>query len=192
MTDWVVAKALQRAAWRLRSRSGQALIESCLVLIFVCIIFFGLFQVSQLLVAREVLDYAAGRGARAKTVGFNRFMVFKTVRVGAIPNAGRMLNPAPGGGPTVEHAAEAARIPHYLAADNWGQLNAILDYDSWGTISQPASMDIGNGTVRVHVDQDVPLRYPLHRLFYAADWVPLQGQTYLDNHYPLYIDDQGW
>ena len=53
----------------------------------ICVIFMGIFQVSQLAVAREVLHHAAARGARARSVGFNAFMVQKSVRVAAIPNA---------------------------------------------------------------------------------------------------------
>lgn len=192
MPEWPTAKALARPSTRWGPRSGQSLIESCLVLIIVCILFFGLFQISQLFAAQEVLTYAAGRGARAKTVGFNRFMVHKTVRVGAIPNAGRMLNPAPGGGPAREHAAEAARIPLYLGAENWGRLDAILDYESWDTIHQPLPLSLLDGTVRVSLDQTMPLKYPLHRLFYAADSLDMSGEVKIDEHYPLYLDDWGW
>ena len=192
MPEVPTAKALERPSAPWGSRSGQSLIESCLVLILICILFFGLFQISQLLAAQEVLNYAAGRGARAKTVGFNRFMVHKTVRVGAIPNAGRMLNPAPGGGPAREHTAEAARIPLYLGADNWGQLDAILDYEAWDTVHQPQPLGLADGTVQVSLEQDVPLRYPLHHLFYAADQVKLRGEVAIDDHYPLYLDDWGW
>ena len=68
----------------------------------VCLCFFGVFQISQLFASQEVLNYAAGRGARARTVGFNRFMVYKTIQVGAIPNAGRLVNPVYAGGPSQE------------------------------------------------------------------------------------------
>ncbi len=176
-----------------RSKGGQALIESCLVIAVVCLIFFGLFQISQLFAAQEVLDYAAGRGARAITVGFNRFMVQKTVRVGAIANAGRMINPAYQGGPDIENALESARIPLYLGAHNSGQLQAILDYEHWNTIEigQPSSM--GDGTFRYWVKQKVSLtNNPFVKAFYAADSLNLDGVSYLDEHFPLYMDDAGW
>lgn len=158
----------------------------------VCLIFFGVFQISQLFASQEVLDYAAGRGARARTVGFNRFMVEKTIRVGAIPNAGRLLNPAYAGGPTREYTLEAARIPLYLGSDNHGQARAILDYDAWETIRAGASSSLGDGTLRQGVDQDVPLRYPFHRAFYARDSIELNGESTLDEHYTLYLDEAGW
>lgn len=176
----------------LRRRNGQSLIESCLVLALVCLVFFGLFQISRLFAAKEVLQYAAERGARAKTVGFNRFMVHKTVRVGAIANAGRMLNPAPGGGPAREHALESARIPLYLGAEYWGRLDAILKYEDWDSIDVSPAASLGNGTLRLTLEQAYALRSPFHRAFYAADTVPLRAEVTLDEHYPLYLDDWGW
>jgi hypothetical protein len=175
------------------SRSGQSLIESCLVLIIVCILFFGVFQISQLFAAKEVLQYAAGRGARAKTVGFNHFMVFKTVRVGAIPNAGRLVNPDWLGGPASQHVAEEPRIPLYLGSENWGQLDAILDYEDWDTISSPVAYELGDGTLRVSIHQNVSLtNYPLHHLYYANDSFEMDGENTLDSHASLYLDDFGW
>ncbi|MEI7881232.1 MAG: TadE family protein [bacterium] len=174
-------------------KSGQALIESCLVIAMVCLIFFGVFQISQLFAAQEVLDYAAGRGARAITVGFNRFMVEKTVRVGAIANAGRMTHPLYQGGPAAEHALEAARIPLYLGAENQGQLGAILDYDHWDTIRQGLAASMNDGTFRFNVSQEMPLtNNPFVKAFYMADSINLEGENYLDEHYTLYMDDAGW
>ncbi len=177
------------------SRAGQSLIESCLVLAIVCLAFFGVFQISQLFARQEVLHYAAARGARAKVVGFNRFMVFKTIRVGAIPNAGRMINPAHQGGPAVQQSLEAARIPLYMAAENAGRLDPILSYEDWDSpqdVRQISEAAQGDGTLRMEVGQKVPLRYPFHRAFYAADSVDLTGEAALDNHYTLYLDDRGW
>ena len=181
-----------RAGQALHDRSGQALIESCLVVILVCLVFFGIFQISQLYAAQEVLGYASGRGARARTVGLNRFMVFKTIRVGAIPNAGRMVNPAYTGGPTAEHTLEAARIPLYLGAETPGRLAPILDYEAWNTIQADTAWSSGDGTLQQQVKQDVPLKLPFHRAFYAADSVEMEGETHLDEHYSLYMDDEGW
>lgn len=159
----------------------------------VCLVFFSVFQMARVFAAQEVLDYAAGRGARARTVGFNRFMVYKTIRVGAIPNAGVLLNPAHQGGPAQDHAVEVARIPLYLGAENYGRLPAILDYDGWGAIRGGFNMSLGNGTLMMTVDQDYSLaNNPLHRAFYAGDSIPLSATNTLDEHYSLYIDDLGW
>lgn len=158
----------------------------------VCLVFFGIFQVSQLFAAQEVLDYAAGRGARAKTVGFNKFMVFKTVRAGAIPNAGRLTHPAYTGGPAREYALETARIPLYLGGETYGRLPAILDYEDWETIEAGAAYSRGDGTLQQDVAQEVPLKFPFHRAFYAADSLSLNGSCQLDEHYTLYLEEAGW
>jgi len=176
-------------------KAGQSLIESVLVVALVCLIFFGVFQVSQLFAYKEVLDYAAGRGARAKTVGFNRFMVFKTVRVGAIPNAGRLISPGYNGGPAGEHTVETPLIPLYLGGQDYGQLPAIMNYADWDSandVTYPQPAFLADGTLRMEVRQRVPLRYPFHRAFYADDTVDMTGGSCLDNHYELYIDDRGW
>jgi len=176
----------------LSSRSGQGLIESCLVMALVCLVFFAVFQISQLFASQEILDYAAQRGARARTVGFNRYMVEKTIRVGAIPNVGPMVNPVYQGGPAREHALEAARIPLYLGEENQGRLRAILDYESWDTIQEGFHESLGDGTLRETVNQNVPLSYAFHRAFYSGDSLPMCGTNTLDEHYTLYLDDWGW
>ena len=71
------------------------MIESCIVICFLCLFFLGLFQLAHAYGSREILFYAAARAARAKAVGFNQFMVQKTMMVAAIPNAGRMITPTP-------------------------------------------------------------------------------------------------
>lgn len=202
---------------RTRNRSGQALIESCLVLVLLCLILFGALQVSRLFAAREILDYAAARGARAQTVGFNRFMVFKTIRVGAIPNAGPLTSPdyvgplssagdsdwsVSGGGArwsyalsaqpvSPQQAIESARIPLYLGGTRYGELPAILDYERWNSIAHRTGGDDGQ-RVRVRVNQDFPLAFPFHRTFYAADTVPLEGRCDLENHASFYLNNQDW
>lgn len=193
-------------------RSGQSLIESCIVLALACVLFFGVLQLSQIIAAKEFLDYSAGRGARARTVGLNQFMTWKTARVGTIPNAGKMISPAFSrtAGSLVldtpdrlwgtwryllsqsplseQYVVEESRIPLYLGSEWQGQLRGILDYQDWDTvhIASPAEDDFA-GTVRVTVEQDYPLRFPFHTAFYADDAVPLAGRCEIENHYPLYL-----
>lgn len=147
----------QRAApRRVLQRNGQSLIESCLALLLLCLIFAGLFQVSQILAAREILSHAAARAARAKTVGFNRWMVTKAVRIATIPNAGRLTEPefenvdpwlrqavadlSPGDLWSAALAArpgseqfslERARIPEFMDSPNASRAYHTLDYADW-------------------------------------------------------------
>ena len=172
-------------------QAGQSLVETCLVIALISLIFFGLFQVSQVIAAKEVLGYSAGRGLRAKTVGFNWFMVYKTTRVGAIPIAGRLTEPTWTGGPRTEHAHETPRIPLYLGSRQWGDLDAILNYADWKTVWFAPPGVAPDGTLHMDVTQDMPLKFAMHRAFYADDSVHLTGESSLDDHYPLYLEDWG-
>ena len=202
-------------------QDGQSLIETCLAMALICLIFMGLLQISQLVAAREVVDYASACGARARTVGFNRFMTHKVVQVAAIPNAGRLIRPAftnespflrsrvgivRSGELWDEVLAEApsssraemekSRIPDYLGEDSWGRARAVLDYEDWNTLHIREVQSVGGAggaaMQQFTVLQDYPLRIPLHRAFYSGDEVPLQGQTDLELHSALYLDDMGW
>lgn len=210
-------------------RSGQSLIESVIVILLICLIFVGLLQVSQLVAARQVLHHAAARGARAKTVGFNDWMVEKAIRVAAIPNSGRLITPEfenvdqqlrdavansrPGelwddvlGGTlrprSQQFSLEIARIPEYLGSENSARSRYILDYDYWYSTN-----DVGytiaevyhtfeNGQIvtslQCRVAQTYPLWVPGHRAFYGAEDVRLGGESVIEKHYELYIDDRGW
>ncbi len=204
-------------------RRGQSLIESCFAIALIGFLLLGALQLSQWLAATEVLHHAASRGARAKTVGFNRWMVNKAVDVATIPNAGRMITPpfenqhpqlrallenAPPGQAwdyalattpgSPQYALERGRIPEYMAAENRARARFILDYAEWDTVSvqvyeTDASGDgTGAQTLHVRARQDYRLWVPMHRAFYGADRVTLTADTWIENHYPLYLEDRDW
>ncbi|MBN1669995.1 MAG: hypothetical protein JXR37_03115 [Kiritimatiellae bacterium] len=159
------------------------------MIMLLCLLFFGLFQVSQLYMAKEMVDFAAARGARAKAVGFNDFMLYKTVRVATIPNAGLMTSPQSPNNPYQQADIEQSRVPLYLGAEYPGRLSPILDYEDWDTVSRPRYYRNGYPPlIDLRVAQDYPLRSPFHRTFYAADEVSLNGHAVFDSHYDLYLD----
>lgn len=203
----------KRSRWGAGDRQGQSLIESCIVIGLMCLLFLGLFQVCQLVAAREFLCYAAARGVRARTVGFNDFMTWKTSRVGLIPNAGKMTTPqvnrnaanwSVANSPAMWNAwwkflsetpasaqvkVELQRIPLYLGAESYDRLDAILAYDDWDTADIPTPVeDSSLQTVSLEIEQEYPLRVPMHRAFYAADTVTLKAKAEIENHYPLYME----
>lgn len=186
----------------------------------IALLLLGVMQLSQWMAAHDVLHHAASRGARAKTVGFNRWMVDKVVDVATIPNAGRMLVPpfentqdglramvdaghpgrlwdfalrsTPGSRQT---GLERARIPEYLNAENRARARFILDYEDWDRIgywTHGGESGGGDDQLHIHVYQDYRLWVPMHRTFYAADDVELVADAYIENHYPLYIEDRDW
>jgi hypothetical protein len=182
-----------------RGRAGQSLIEASLVLALACLIFFGLFQISQLFAAKHVLTYAAAAGARAEAVGFNGFMVYKVIRAAAIPNAGRMTEPVPiqgtggssiwgtqrpgllwtaalrGGTPrSSQLEIERSRIPLYLGTTRYGEQYTVLNYERWDEISDSWGLSVGD-VVFTRVRQNHSLVFPFRRAFYANDHVVLQS-----------------
>ena len=178
--------------------AGQSLIESCFVVAVICLIFFGLFQISQLFAAKAILTYAAAAGARARTVGFNDFMVYKVVRAAAIPNAGKMTTPAydpagsaggdwwgtatpgeawvrasaPGVPASAQYEIERSRIPDYLGTTRWSELEGILDYERWDDIHYGEALATED-FVELSTSQRYPLVFPFARAYYAADTVRL-------------------
>lgn len=193
-------------------RSGQAILESCIVVALMSLILFGLIEIARLFMGREVLHYAATVGARAHAVGFNDFMIFKTVRVATIPVAGKLTHPTLG---TVNPAVaqfqgrdpgdqwdaavrarptstqydllEASRIPLYLGAEDYGQLSPILNYEDWDQ-QRLSSVDDGSSLVNTSVRQDVQLKFAFHRAFWGADEITEAGNVTMDSHYQLYLD----
>ncbi len=196
----------------MKRKAGQSLLETCIIMMLLCLIFFGLLQLSQISASKEILDYAASCGSRARTVGFNEFMCGKVIRVAAIPNAGRLLepvvdrppNPAQFSGTpgtawdyalaaqpvSPQYAVERDRIPIYLGGETAGRLPGILDYEYWnggeGGIWFRLN-DLGGAGLGVHTAQEVPLWTPLHRLIYDSDTIALGGDAIIESHYPLYL-----
>ena len=199
------------------SRAGQALVESCFVVVIVSLLFFGVLQLSQLHAARAVNTYAATAGARARMVGFNDFMVHKVIRAASIPNAGAMITPerAPWSDPDLwargrpgalwrfalrargvrapQAQIERSRIPLYLGTTWWNETYAVLDYERWPDLRHRVEETLGD-SVRVRTEQPFPLVHPFRAAFYASDHVNLRSGTpggdhavTRELHYPIYL-----
>jgi hypothetical protein len=163
------------------------MIESVFVIILACLCFLGIFQYANLFACKTVLQHAAARAARARTVGFNRWMVEKSARVAAIPASGRRITPASFGvDPAITAALrhngvgeiwdlalrsstrspgtqmEVARIPDYMDSENEGTGLAILNYELWPVLilalDEPTDLDGATpGTLCATVSQRHPL-----------------------------------
>ena len=82
---------------------------------------------------------------------------------------------------------EQSRIPLYLGAESYAQLDPVLNYDDWNDQSFNSSQS-GADEVTTSVRQDVALKFPFHRAFWAADTVRESGHASQDSHYPLYLE----
>ncbi len=168
-------------------RSGQAMIESVFVIILACLCFLGIFQYANLFASKAVLSHAAARAARARSVGFNRWMVEKSARVAAIPASGKRLTPAFAGiDPAITAALsrnrvgdlwdlalrsntrspgaqlELGRIPDYMDSVNNPTAENLLNYELWDALSvdidEQLNLDGATpGILRVNVRQRHPL-----------------------------------
>jgi hypothetical protein len=163
-----------------KRQRGATIVESVIVIIIVTLIFFGLLQVALLINAKQILDFSAYATARSKTVGFHDGIVYKAFRVANIPNAGRMTVPQQGLSSRAQLAVERQRIPWYL------QDIAALNYENWDyiTFSYPV---LGDNYLAVTTQQPYPMAMPFHQLFYARDYVWLEGRAGMENHYPYYL-----
>ncbi|MDZ4198210.1 MAG: TadE/TadG family type IV pilus assembly protein [Kiritimatiellia bacterium] len=189
---------------RRRSGAGQAILESAMVIILASMLAFGLIQVAQLMVAKSVMTYAAGAGARARAVGFNEFMTYKVVRAAAIPTAGALEHPVVlrGGGsfwgsrpvgrlwdtalrvgtPTSPQlAVEQPLIPLYLESDQYGRLNAILRYERW-TDLQFFESGTASDQIELRTQQEIPLVFPFSRAVTLEDSVLIRSGDEASNH----------
>ena len=185
-------------------RSGASLIEACLAMALICLIFLGLFQVSRVLAARDILNHAAARVARARTVGFDDWMVLKVARVATIANAGIMLEPvytneAPALQASVANdragvlwdrvlsgslwplfiqaSLEIARIPEYMGSQNSWQAQHILHYSEWDEDGDSIDVDMSGGPLEPLLTVHVSQRYPMQ--------VPGSSSFYADGRVPL-------
>ena len=168
------------------------MIETLLTVLVISLLFFGLFQLSQVFASKEILQHAAARAARARTVGLNSWMCKKAMRVAAIPNAGAMVSPqatfedaylqdlvanhTPGevwdkslsSFPSSQKVGlERALIPEYMGSANLNSGRFILDYEDWDTIHASGTDGLGVGdTLTVRVNQEYPLFVSLSHWLY--------------------------
>lgn len=150
---------------------GQALLETTLAVVFLVTIFFGLFALSRRVTAQTLMDHAAARAARARSVGLNKFMCRKAARVAMIPVAGRML--WPGGS---SDADEVSRAAIYMVAGNEGVANGVLDYENWHKLD----FDYGDGGDETRTRIAIP---------YAGK--TMTGEADIEAHWPTYMDNAG-
>lgn len=104
------------------------MVETVVAVLIITFVFLGLFSLSRLLNEKILLEHAAMRTARARTVGFNDFMCVKSARVAVIPIAGVRTWPK---GDEFDDSMELARLGDYLRSENSARANGVLEYADW-------------------------------------------------------------
>ena len=165
-------------------RRGQAMLETALAVLFITFLFLVVFQVAHMVTTKILLDHAAARAARAKAVGFNEWMCIKSARVAMIPVAGRRLWPEEG------EYDEASLVPIYMTTEHESMARGILEYERWRTMDVDVNSGGGIGSeVSAHVAVDVPRFYS--RGDEDSDTTEIVGESRIESHFPLYMNDQG-
>ncbi len=170
-----------------RNQGGQAMVETVFTIILTSLVFLALFQYAQLFSSKIILTHAAARAARARTVGFNRWMMLKSARVAAIPVAGRRLIPERSGvDPAITVALrqnrigdiwdlalhsntrspgimlERGRVPEYMGTINGPTAEHLLDYELWEDLSVDLNEGFSlDGTTPSDLEVNVRMRHPL-------------------------------
>jgi hypothetical protein len=163
------------------------MIESVFVVILTCLCFLAIFQYAHLFACKTILSHAATRSARARSVGFDRDTLTRSMRVAAIPACGRRLTPPSTGiDPAITAALrlnrvgeiwdlalrsstrapgtqlEVARVPDYMDSINEPTGEQILDYELWDTLSLDVDEPLNpDGTTPGILTVTVRQRHPL-------------------------------
>lgn len=150
------------------------MVETVIAVLVIVFAFLALFRLSHMLTGKILLEHAAMRVARARTIGLNDFMCLKTARVSVIPVAGTRLWPA--GKDEFDYAMELSRVPIYLATPDGAVANGVLDYEGWHRLEVSA----GGGSSETHLGFD---------LFDDTMRFDLDGKAELERNYTLYMND---
>lgn len=165
-----------------RYERGQAIVESVIGMLLICLILFGLLQIFHLCVARVIFDYSAFCSSRSASVGFADYLLRRTARVAAIGAGGDLITELEisyDDNPLSQFAAERVRIPEYL------QGNRYLDYEYFSEENNDygasLSFDINHGanqmvTAEV-VGENYPLIFPMKGAYTTDDGIDLDGQA---------------
>lgn len=140
-----------------RVRSGQAMLESLIVLILLIAGFFLFFDFTYDIVTRLLLHNGVARAARADTVGFNSFQRTKSYRVGMIPVSGERLKPEYERG-VRGPVMELAYVRAYLASSTAAEAEGILDYERWKNLTHTISRN--NDMIHVKGEFIIPKQLP--------------------------------
>ena len=150
------------------------MLETTLAVVFVSFLFLALFKLSSMLTDKILLEHAAMRVARARTVGFNDYMCRKSARVAVIPVAGRRTWPEASDDWSDDY--ELGRIGAYMASENDAYARGILDYEKWSTLAT----DPGDGT-----DSSVKMGFDL---FDGEVKFDLEGEAGVEENYSHYLN----
>ena len=176
------------------------MVETVIALLFVLFAFLAVLQYADNLRTKLLLEYAAFRCARARTVGYNDYKLLKTVRLATMSAAGRSLVQNDLGHP-LSTGELLSRMRTYLASRHDGAARNVLDFDYWENGRTPMpQVVVSQGKVNVETRQDRPQFFDVFSYFGSgkavydpaddADDAPvfdITGRSAVEAHYPDYL-----
>ena len=138
------------------SRGGQAMLESIIAMIAILFLFLLLFNLSDQIRAKLLVENAAAKCARARAVGYNDFMLRKIARLSTMPAAGKCRTAADSGNGTLSLQSRYDKIGVYLMSEYESQADAILDFERWQEGDTAVQASSGNTPSTAKVTQRRP------------------------------------
>ncbi len=169
-------------------QSGQAMIESLIVVVVIVGLFFFFFDFTFSIITREVLAYGASKVARADAVGYNTFQREKALRIGLMPISGTRLVPE-----DTPFEDLRSHVRTYLQTETWSEALGVLDYERWETLRLETERQ--HAMTRSKVSMEFPITFPekLARMFHEdasgiSQKVRRSATWEIENHASLYLE----
>jgi hypothetical protein len=172
-----------------KKESGQAIVESVIAMLLLCLILFGLLQMFSLIVAQMSAEFSTFYTAKSKAVGFADYLVQRNARSSIVASSGNITWPEQHSfsTPMEQFGVETFRIPEYNSGRRW------LEYENWrgdndeGTTVSQSSVSSA-GIVRTKVGfRDFPLNFPMRSAFTTSESVDIQGEASLIDYSEVYL-----
>lgn len=172
-----------------RGKLGQAMVESTLSLVLILFGFLVLFNLSDSIRTKLLVEAAAGKCARARAVGYNDFQLRKIARLTLMPVSGRCLTE--NDSLSISYGERIYRIGPYLNSEYETQAAAVLDFEGWRNGGIKVAASEGSVLSEVNVEKLKP------RIFdfssnpdgsgEFADFAEIVGTGRCETHYTDYL-----
>ncbi len=163
------------------------MLESIIAMFFLVFVFFLVADYAELLKTRTVMDYAAARAARARAVGFNDFMITKTLRIATMPAAGECIT-TKGLGISPDASFLISRSGSYLETEHENETQGILDFELWNPAKLSWSATESDNGQQGDVNMTVRQRHPLlSNIPGSPDETTIEGKAQTESHYRYYL-----
>ena len=172
-----------------KNEKGQAIVESVIAMLLLCLIIFGLLQIFTLTIAQMSAEFSTFYTAKSRAVGFKDYLVHRNARSSIIASSGNITWPDQNSftTPMEQFGVETFRIPEYNSGRRW------LDYENWRgdndegtTVSEQSTTSSGLVETKVGFN-NFPLNFPMRSAFTTSESVDITGEVSLIDYSETYL-----